>query len=162
MTPMNAGETAARLLFDALAANAENRNWDDRTVAAVRDLAIGLMRNSALGEDAIDPLYRLENIELWGICIGIHSSASSLLGWNGPLIRMSVLVHITVVGENGMCDRHCRTDWLCDMRDTPVLIVRKDCLGPDDAEMFAERIGRSMAYRKVQGPGSANGLGNRS
>lgn len=75
---------------------------------------------------------------------------------------MNVPVHVTVVGENGLCNRHCRTDWMCDMRGTPLLIVREDCLDPDDAEMFAERIGRSMADRKIHGPGFANGLGNHS
>ena len=75
---------------------------------------------------------------------------------------MNVPVHVTVVGENGLCNRHCRTDWMCDIRSTLVLIVREDCLGPDDAEMFAERIVRSMADRKIHGPGFANGLGNRS
>lgn len=43
-----------------------------------------------------------------------------------------------------MRDRHCRTDWLCDIRGTPVLIVRRGCLSPDDAEMFAAEIGRAM------------------
>ena len=51
---------------------------------------------------------------------------------------------------------------MCDIRGTPVLIVREDCLGPDDAEMFAEKIGKSMADRRIHGPGFANGLGNRS
>ena len=71
MTPINAGETAARLLFDTLTTNAENCNQEGETVATIRDMAIGLICNSALSEDAIDPLYSLENVDLWRICIGI-------------------------------------------------------------------------------------------
>ena len=67
-------------------------------------------------------------------------------------------MHVIVVDEGRMRDRHCRTDWLCDIRSTPVFIVRRGCLSPDDAEMFAAEIGRAMTGRKVHGPGSATGL----
>lgn len=71
MTPINAGKTAARFFFDTLTTNAENCNQKGEMVATIRDLAIGLICNSALGEDTIDPLYSLENVDLWRICIGI-------------------------------------------------------------------------------------------
>lgn len=67
-------------------------------------------------------------------------------------------MHVIVVDEGRMRDRHCRTDWLCDIRSTPVFIVRRGCLSPDDAEMFAAEIGRAMTGRKVHGPGSATDL----
>ena len=74
------GRNSDRALFDTLTMNAGNWNMDDEIVTNMRNPAIGLMCDNALGEDVIDPLYSLENVDLWGICIGIHSSASSLLG----------------------------------------------------------------------------------
>ena len=71
MTPMNAGETATGLLFDTLTMNAGNWNMDGEIVTNMRNPAIGLMCDNALGEDVIDPLYSLENVDLWRICIGI-------------------------------------------------------------------------------------------
>lgn len=54
ITSMEANKTAARVLFNTPTTSTRNWNRDDETVATIRSLAIRLICNITLDEDAID------------------------------------------------------------------------------------------------------------
>ena len=54
ITSMEASKTAARVLFNTPTTSTRNWNRDDETVATIRSLAIRLICNITLDEDAID------------------------------------------------------------------------------------------------------------
>lgn len=147
------------MLFDALAMKMGDGDPDDETKATIRDLVVRLMCDGALDEDTVDHVIGLEDADLWGLCTGIYSSASSMLGWDGPMMRIQADIRLESMDGSKPRALLCGTDWLCDIRGTPALVVRRDCLGPEDAEFYTEKIGRALIERDALEQDPANRLG---
>lgn len=145
----SAGEVATGILIRHLIPNLGPDETTGTTTDGLVQAIIGLVSGSNMVGDDVDRLQRMDGIDLWDLCTGIHSSAAELLRWEGPLTMTEATIHLDVRGEGEAGTIDLPVDQLCDSRGTPALIVRQGCLHPDDAAFYAAVMGRNLADLRV-------------